>query len=182
MTAGEDWSDRVSLASFAVEHISPAYLAWLNDPDVMGFTEARFAEHTPESAEAYIRASAGDPNCRLWRIMVDGDRHVGNIRLSAIQWRHGRADVAIILGEKDVWGRGVASAAIGAAAAVAFAELGLHKLTAGMYGPNRGSIRAFEKAGFTIEARRPEHYRHDGRFVEGVFMGLLARDVAGMDA
>jgi ribosomal-protein-alanine N-acetyltransferase len=47
-------------------------------------------------------------------------------------------------------------------------ELKLAKATAGAYESNIGSIRAFEKAGFTIESVRPAHC-----LVNGVREGLV---------
>lgn len=166
----------VSILPFEPEDVTETYVSWLNDPEVMDQTEANTGTHTLVSTREYIAVANGDPNARIFRIMAAGEGHVGNIRISEIAWRHQRADIALILGRKDLWGRGIAPQAICRAVDVSFGELGLHKLTAGMYHTNAGSIRAFVKAGFREEARLPEHYIHNGSYVDRVALGLLRAD------
>lgn len=166
----------LTLTPFLPEHFSEAYLGWLNDPEVMTYTEARFTQHDKSGTIAYLEATRNDPNCRFWRILIATHEHVGNIRLSTIDQRHQRADVAILIGEKGVWGSGIATRAIRLVCDYAFGELRLHKLTAGVYEPNAGCIRAFEKAKFKVEAIRPRHFQWQDGFVDGIFLGLFASD------
>jgi RimJ/RimL family protein N-acetyltransferase len=164
----------ISLERFQPEDVSERYVGWLNNPEVMGQTESRDGGHTIGSSRAYVAASLADDRCRLWRIVHDDAGHVGNMRLSNIISFHRRADTAVIVGERNLWGANIATRAIRLATDYAFDELGLLKLTAGMLATNTGSIRAFEKAGYAIEARRPLHYRYGDIRVDGVFMGKLS--------
>ena len=170
----------VSLLPFLKEHVTDAYLGWLNDPEVVRYTEARFTHHTREDAEAYVEACNRPANARLWRIVVDG-AHVGNLRLSSIDMYHRRAYVALIIGSKDHRGRGVGTKAINLVAHYGFEELGLHKLCAGVYASNVASIRAFEKAGFVTEAVLKDHHFCEGRFVDGLLMARLAPEGAQVE-
>ena len=135
----------VSLLPFLKEHVTDAYLCWLNDPEVVRYTEARFTHHTREDAEAYVEACNRPANARLWRIVVDG-AHVGNLRLSNIDMYHRRAYVALIIGSKDHRGRGIGTKAINLVAHYGFEELGLHKLCAGIYANHLASRRALRCA------------------------------------
>tara|TARA_R110000787_G_scaffold16622_56_gene51714 strand:+ start:7519 stop:8061 length:543 start_codon:yes stop_codon:yes gene_type:complete len=166
----------VSILPFGPQDVTDAYVGWLNDPEVMDQTEANTGRHTLASTRDYIAAANGDPNARIFRIMAAGEGHVGNIRISEITRQHQRADIALIIGRKDLWGRGIAPQAIACAVDEGFRKLGLHKLTAGMYHTNTGSIRAFLKAGFREEGRLPEHYIHNGSYVDRVALGLLRAD------
>jgi len=164
----------VRLAPYFPEHVTATSVAWLNDPDVVRFTEARFDSHTLDSQRAYVAAAARSPAARLWRIMVEGEGHVGTIRLSSIDRRHRHARVALIIGRKDLWGQGIAQRAIAAACTVAFDELGLRKLLAGIYANNAPSLRAFVKAGFVEEARLARQYFDGEDWVDGVIMSRFA--------
>ena len=42
-------------APVRAQDATPEYVAWMNDPAVTRFTEARFLEHTPESVREYVR-------------------------------------------------------------------------------------------------------------------------------
>ena len=166
----------VRLEPMRLEDVGETYVSWLNDPDVMDQTEADTGAHTLESTRAYVESATNDPNALLYRIMANHEGHVGNLRISDITRRHKRADIALIIGRRDLWGQGLAPAAIGAAIEICFGELDLHKLTAGMYHTNEASVRAFLKTGFREEGRLPEHYRHRGSFVDRVALGLLRSD------
>ena len=107
------------------------------------------------------------------RSLALGGRHVGNIKLAPIDRRHGQGEIGVLVGEPEAWGRGLASGAIAQLASIAREELGLRKLTAGCYASNAGSERAFVKAGFAVEGRRPAHFLLDGRPEDLVLMGRL---------
>jgi RimJ/RimL family protein N-acetyltransferase len=85
--------------------------------------------------------------------------------------------VGLIVGEKECWGKGFATEAIRLVMQLAFAQLGLRRLTAGAYASNIASIRAFEKAGFSREGLRRRHYLCDGEYVDGVLMGVLRDEI-----
>jgi len=153
------------------------YAGWMNDPDVVRYTESRYVSHTPESLRAFIETVIKSQSDLFLAITLKQDaRHIGNIKLGNMNIRHGSADTGIIIGEKDCWGKGYASEAIGLLADHAFEALGLHKLTAGCYAVNGGSAQAFEYAGFEIEGMLKSQCISDGERVDVV---LLGRSQAG---
>jgi RimJ/RimL family protein N-acetyltransferase len=163
----------VRLDLFRPTQMTDDYLRWINDPEIMRYTEARFASYTQEDAREYVVSSNAGDDARLFRICAD-ERHVGNLRVSAINWHHRRAEIAIIIGEREHHGRGIGTTAVSLASEWCFSALGMRKLCAGMYEENRPSIRAFEKAGFRIEAKLKDHYLLDGRPMDAVMMARFA--------
>jgi ribosomal-protein-alanine N-acetyltransferase len=83
-----------------------------------------------------------------------------------------RAEIGYWLA-RPYWGRGIATAAVRAACAYAFAELGLEKITAHVFARNIGSARVLEKAGFQKEGHLHRHYRKKGQFLDAWLYGLL---------
>ena len=69
-----------------------------------------------------------------------------------------------------------AGASLRLVAGYARESLQLHKLTAGIYANNIGSIQAFLKAGFVAEGRFASHWFCDGEYVDGLQMGLLLEE------
>jgi UDP-4-amino-4,6-dideoxy-N-acetyl-beta-L-altrosamine transaminase len=163
----------VHLAPLLLEHVGAAYVEWLSDPEVTRFIEV-WGPQTPDAVRAYVCAANESPTAAIWRIMVDGTRHVGNIRLSEIKPKHGRAEVALMIGERAYWGKGVGSRAIRLVSDYAFNVLGLHKLTAGVHATNVASRRAFERAGFNCEATLNRHAIHEGHQVDTLMMSRFA--------
>ncbi|MEQ8667368.1 MAG: GNAT family N-acetyltransferase [Rhodospirillales bacterium] len=169
-------TDALWLRPISSADVTERYVSWLNDPDVTSGTEARHHDHTIDAVRDYVDAAEASPNDKLWRIMVDADNHIGNIRLSAINRTHHRARIALLIGEKGYWGRGIGTDAIRLVAAHAFNDMELHKLTAGIYANNVASRRAFEKAGFALEATLAEEAVYDGTFIDVWLLTRFAGD------
>lgn len=152
------------------------YVAWMADPEVTRFLETRFAAPTHDDLRGYIAGMRAKPATLFMAIMLaDGDRHIGNIKLGPVDAVHGTADVALLIGEKDCWGRGYAAEAIAAISDYAVERLGVRKLTAGCYAANVGSRRAFERAGYHVEGGRYAQYFSDGRYDDGLLMARFGR-------
>ena len=156
------------------EHVTDAYVSWLNDRDINRYLESRFTTHTLESTREYVAATLASPEYLFLGIRsIALGRHVGNIKIGPINRHHGTAEVGIIIGDKAAWGRGIATAAIVLLSDVARVELGLRKVTAGCYASNAGSQRAFEKAGYAVEGIRHKQFLLDGRAEDLIVMGQL---------
>jgi len=164
----------VRLETFLPRHITDEYLGWLNDPVVMRYTEARRMHHTRESAKAYVEAALASDRAQLWRILVESGHHVGNVRLSEIDRHHRRSEIALVIGDRDYWGKGVATAAIDLASREGFETFALHKIVAVLYASNDVSQRAFEKAGYRVEASLADHFLSEERYVDALFMVRFA--------
>lgn len=166
--------DAVRLVPAGAGHASARYAGWLNDPDVVRFTEVVPGGHDVASVARYIEASASAPDSALFAIEVGGHGHAGNLRLGGIDRKHGRATVALMVGEKTLWGRGIGTRAIRLASAFGFGTLGLRKLTAGIYAVNAASRTAFERAGFACEATLRRHAWFAGAAVDVWQMACFA--------
>ena len=166
---------RLYLRPVTLADAGPAYLRWMNDPLVNRYLESRFAPVSLPGLRDFVRGIRRDKDTVFLAIVLKrGDRHIGNIKLGPINRRHGFGEIGLLVGEKDCWGKGYATEAIEVLCDYAFGRLGLHKLTAGAYAVNRGSIRAFLKAGFALEGRRRSQYLCDGAYQDLVVMGRVA--------
>ena len=169
----------IRLRTLRESDVGPAYVRWMNDPEVVRYTESRFTTHTPDGLRRYVAGMRDDPNSLFLAIVLRaGERHIGNIKLGPIDWNHGAGDIGLVIGEKDCWGKGYATEAIGTLASHAFASLGLATLSAGVYAPNVGCIKAFERAGFTRESVQRARCRLGDERVDVVLLGRVRTAVA----
>ncbi len=165
---------RVYLREVREEDVTDTYHRWVNDPEVTGFLESRFRPHSKEELRRYVADRAVDGSCVFLAIVLaDSDRHIGNIKLGPIEPIHRRAEVGIMIGEKDCWGKGYAAECIELLANYAFDVLNLHKLTAECYANHAGSEHAFIKAGFFREGQRRNHFFWNGSYVDAIQLGRL---------
>lgn len=165
---------RIDLRPIRLTDVSNRYRSWVNDRETNRYTETRFRRHTPASLRRYVRETLKDRSIFFWAIVrKDLNTHIGNIKLGPVDWRHKRGDIGILIGDKNSWNQGFATESIRLLSEFAFARLLLHKLTAGAYETNGGSIRAFEKAGFFQEGRRAEHALYNNRYIDVVLLAKL---------
>jgi RimJ/RimL family protein N-acetyltransferase len=164
--------NRVYLRDVTSDDVTDRYCAWLNDPEVNRYLETRFEPQTRERILAYVDAQNRAVNAVFLAIVrrVD-DVHVGNLRIGALDLVHRTATLALVIGEKAVWGTGIGTEAIDLATQYAFEHLDLRKLTARCYATNIGSIRAFEKAGWTREGIQRSQFVCDDAEIDGVWLG-----------
>ena len=167
----------VQLFVLEPHHVSDEYVAWLNSLAVNRYLESRFAPHTIESTREFVQTMLASPQHLFLGIHSAAlGRHVGNLKLGPIDRHHGSADIGILVGDPEAWGRGVATAAIRQLVEIARDMLRLRKLTAGCYVSNIGSQRAFEKVGFALEGLRKAQFLLDGKPEDLVQMGLVLRE------
>ena len=168
---------RLVLRGVVQADVTVRYRDWLNDPEVNRHLETRHEPQTLETIAEYVQSISNAADQRFWAICLkDTGAHIGNIKLGPISSEHRNASVSLFIGEKALWGRGYAADAIGLVCDHAFGALELHKLRAGAYADNAGSIRAFEKCGFRVEGRLREQAYSDGHYVDVILLGRLAHD------
>lgn len=170
-------SSRLILRALRDSDINSTYLSWLNDRQVNCYLETRFIPQTFESIHSYWIDHRDDTNSPWFAMQVaDNGLHIGNIKLGPINWMHRRADISLFIGDQNSWGKGYATEAIILISGWAFEELGLYKLAAGIYSSNVASRRAFEKAGFELEATLKEELFSAGKRHDALRMGLLRKN------
>ncbi|HVL68430.1 MAG TPA: GNAT family N-acetyltransferase [Vicinamibacterales bacterium] len=166
--------DRIRLRPVRLADATERYVGWLNDPEVNRYLESRFETATVESVREFVAKMAADPNHALFAIeRRDDSMHVGNIKLGPVNWRHRFGEIGLIIGDRECWGRGVATEAITLITAFAFERLHLHRVSAGCYEPNAASARAFERAGFSREGVRRSCFLCDGAYVDAIMLGRV---------
>ncbi|MCS6809512.1 MAG: GNAT family protein [Bacteroidota bacterium] len=162
---------KIYLRLLTPDDVGDTYVAWMNDSEITQYLESRWAVHTKESIRAFVQAMCESPTNVLFGIFLrDTHKHIGNIKIGNINNIHRYADVGLIIGDKESWGKGIASEAITLATRYAFEELNLHKLIAGMYEPNLGSYKAFINAGYRDVGRYTRHFFYQGRYVDGLLV------------
>ena len=170
-------SERLSFRELTPEDAKGNYLKWMNDAEVVKYLESRFQTHTSESLAEFVRSTAASENNIFCAIVLKQDgRHIGNIKLGPIDLTHRKADVGLMIGEKDCWGKGLGSEAYTLMVEHAFKNLNLHKVTAGAYAVNEASIKALLKAGFRQEGLLQKHCAFDGGYTDVLLFGVLREE------
>jgi RimJ/RimL family protein N-acetyltransferase len=122
---------------------------WDTDPEVQSFMPEPFNEvQNIEEQYKYIEECGADEEGFYWSIETKSGATIGTIALTELNSYHQVADLGIVIGDKNYWGKGVATEVIRALVNYAFAHLNIRKISAEVEDGNVGMIKAFEKIGF----------------------------------
>jgi len=171
-TSRKLFDGEVSLRCISEADVGDGYLSWLQDEQVVRFLEIR---HSPprsrEELKSYVRSLIRSECDLIMGIFINGDMHVGNIKLTILNVNSRLAEIGILVGNKSYWGQGVATRAINLMTTYALGEMGVCKVSAGCYAPNVGSSKAFLKAGYAAEGTLKDHWAFDGGRVDELLFG-----------
>lgn len=159
---------QVKLRAFQESDITPAYVGWLNDPEVVRYSNQRFRQHTCESSQQYLASFAESAN----HFLAICDRSNGAVVGTLTVYRnlhHGTADVGIMVGDPATWGKGFGLDAFRTVAQALERSGQVRKLTAGTLAVNQGMVRVMERAGFELEAVRRGQELVEGQPVDVVY-------------
>lgn len=124
---------------------------WRADPAIWTYTLAAGRPPVELATErAWLVRVIADRNGRRFAILAD-DRYVGNVYLTDITATS--AQYHIFIGERDMWGRGIARAATMAVLDIAWTDLGLDQVYLLVHPDNRIARGLYERLGFTVTGR-----------------------------
>lgn len=165
----------IVIRPFKFTDVTEDYFDWMNDREVTRFLGAAGKSQSMTSLYSYVSKVLTDIDTLFYAVEADG-RHVGNLKL-VIQREHGKGIISIMIGDRSLWGKGVASEAVRQAVELAFNVLGLRKLEAGMLQPNIGSFRVFQKNGFAVDGvHLRDRYLEGVGYVDAVYMSRFQED------
>ena len=163
--------ENIYLKTLSQNDIGINYVNWMNDYQVVKYTESNFTTHTLDSIKQFVETCNNSKNNFLFGIFLkDNDLHVGNIKLGNIHNLYNHGDIGLIIGLKEYWGKGIATKAIKMVTDYGFDTLNLHKIFAGAYSMNVGSIKAFQKCGYNIAYIKKDEVFFENNYVDCVWL------------
>ena len=160
---------KVFLRILNVSDATAEYCAWLNDPEVNKFLTTQQA--IISELRGYIKEKLISENTLFLGIFWnENSRHIGNIKLEPIDEEKGEAIIGILVGDKDYWGKGVATEAIGLLSSYAFRVLKLRRLGLKVIAENKAAVRVYQKCGFRLKSVDYKSVNRGGQLYDDVGM------------
>jgi RimJ/RimL family protein N-acetyltransferase len=145
--------NKIVLKPFLVADINDAYIGWLNDQNVVKFSNQRFLVHSIDSCLRYQASFEGTDNLFMSIRRLSDDALIGTLT-AYVASNHGTVDVGIMIGEQSVWGMGYGLDAWNTMTNWLLGRKDIRKLTAGTLACNLGMIKLMERSGMILEATR----------------------------
>lgn len=108
--------------------------------------------------------------------LKENHKYIGNVILNEFDLLNRTACSAILLGDKEEWGKGFASEAIMQLLEYAFFHKNLHRVSALVLEENKASLRMHEKCGYVREGLLRQSVYKDGEYKNQVVLSILKED------
>ena len=170
----------VTLRELAREDI-PLINRWRHDRDLVDGLGAAARYITEEVDHGwfddYLRRRGVDVRCA---ILVAGETEpVGLVSLTGIDPVHRRGEFHLLIGRRDLHGRGLGTAATTLMLRHAFHDLNLHRVFLSVLASNAAAIRVYAKVGFKREGIAHEAAYKLGRYEDLVLLAILSHEFGG---
>lgn len=103
------------------------------------------------------------------------DKYIGFLGL----WMnliHREAWVGLGIGEREFWSKGYGTDMMKLCQQYVFAELGMERLSLGLFEYNPRALRSYEKCGFRFEGRTRKDLMREGKHYDSLWMGILREE------
>ena len=155
----------------------PTWSQWFNDQEVAKFLVHGCFPNTKELQKKFFENMYGSKSdFQLAIADKKTDVLIGTIGLHRIDLINRNADISIVIGSKNYWGKKIGKEAVSLIIAHAFDKLNLHKVTAGMIAGHAASYNLFASLGFKKESVLREQDYADGKYQDVIRLGLLRKE------
>jgi len=163
--------ERIFVRTLEIVDATERYASWLNDPEVNRFLATKSA--TVGELRDYIAKKDAQTDALYFGIFLkENDLHIGTVKLEPIDLTGKKATIAIMLGDKTYWGKGLAGEAMKLLINYCFETLGIEEVNLGVVAQNTSAIRSYEKLGFREVKRDFAYVTYGDEIHDQVWMTL----------
>lgn len=168
---------KIYLQNLDLKYCQKYYVDWLNDTSINSYIEPRLYHQTIDSVTKYVKQLHDSSDGYIFGIFCKNE-HIGNIQLSSIHPIYKYAKIGYIIGNKEFWGKGIATEAVGLIKKFAFETLNLRRLEAWVFEENIASQNVLSKNGFLKEGvfRKRACIRQGDKWSDYYEFGVLNED------
>jgi RimJ/RimL family protein N-acetyltransferase len=167
--------ERLYLSPFNADdaEICNKWAEWMNDRTVAdnfgqynNLVSTASAKKTLEELKGY----------RFAMILLENNELIGHISLHDIDHLNRNGFLGIFIGEEKHRGRGYGAEAVRLVLEYGFKTLNLNNIMLSVHADNITAISCYKKVGFKEAGRRREWVFKNGKYIDKVYMDILARE------
>jgi RimJ/RimL family protein N-acetyltransferase len=154
---------------------------WFNDPRVTADLVGSRSSFSDDDARGWVERAMDQSRDRKWAIVLDGGgESVGFVALFGLE-RDTGPELAVLIGDPEAWGKGVAREAERQACVQAFGQYGAHRIHAEIPATNRAAQKVVTHLGFKREGVMRRAIRRGDEAVDNEVWGLLPEEFTGFE-
>ena len=157
-----------------------AELRWQHDSEFHRFADSDAAQLSSEKKikEWFDKQTEDGPKPERYSFSVrtlDEDKYIGFLS-SWVDLIHREAWVGLGIGERECWSKGYGTDMMKLFLRYAFTELGMQRVSLGLFEYNPRALKSYEKCGFRLEGRTRLDTLREGRRYNSLWMGILREE------
>ena len=149
-------------------------ILYRNDPRVTGLLGGFSTGYSRQDLRDWVeRHRTASREVLLVIADRDSNRCLGHVGLYNIDHRVRSAEFAILIGDRESWGKGIGQAVSRAMLRYGIEELNLHRIHLEVLATNERAIHLYTKLGFCSEGLLRHAQFRNGRYVDVMIMSIL---------
>ena len=172
---------QVSLHRFDESCITPEYMGWLQDTEVLRYSSQRCCKHTEQTCSAYLASFVDNANLFIAIRMRHSGRMVRTMT-AYVAVPHGTADIGLMVGDRAQWGKGIGLDAWQTLMHYLLSECRMRKVTGGTLRCNVGMVRIMERSGMHLEAVRAKQQMVEGEAQDELYYAKFGNRIEVADS
>jgi [ribosomal protein S5]-alanine N-acetyltransferase len=153
------------------------WYSWFNDSEVTKYQNKKIFPNNREKQKIYYETIKNSTSDVVFAIIEKkSNTHIGNVGLHHIDWVHRSAELGIVIGEKDFWGKGFGKKAWKLITEYGFMTLNLHRIYAIVMTDNISSVKSAEASGFKKEGTIREVFYKNGKYLNIYYYNITRED------
>jgi len=165
-------SKKIEILRFRKNHITKEYISWLNNKNLLKFSEQKFKKHTKKTCLKYLGSIKKTNNYFLAIQDAENNKHIGNITIY-LNKNYRTAEISLLIGSPVHQGRGFGTMAWIMICNFLFKKLKVRKISAGTLVLNKPMLKIFKASNMYYEARRRKHAEINGIQIDLVIYSIF---------
>ena len=164
--------NEMHLTALTLDHMDDFH-RWVKNKESVKYSLSAFQPSRDRKwIEDYIKVQLD--NDKTWdRVIICDGCNIGYCGLSGISLSNRSAEFYILIGDDELWGKGIGTKAGYEVLNYGFSQVGLHRIWLTVSSLNLGAIRSYMKLGYIKEGIMREAAFRDGKFHDKIVMGML---------
>ncbi|MDD4772359.1 MAG: GNAT family protein [Eubacteriales bacterium] len=150
------------------------YITWMNETAAQDFGQYHLVVSSKSDLKWLFEPPADMQ--RYAMVLLDGDIMIGSVSIHNIDHLNRNAFLGIFIGEEEHRSKGYGAEAIRLILAFGFNTLNLHNIMLSVNADNMQGIACYKKVGFREVGRRREWVFKNGKYIDRIYMDMLARE------
>jgi RimJ/RimL family protein N-acetyltransferase len=167
--------EKVYLSPISTEEID-TYMRWINDADVTLFMPSLRTQSISTVKERELVDKMAKNELKFNIIDLETDKIIGNCGFFSENLLHRKAEVGIMIGDKDYWSQGYGADALRLLLDFGFHHRNYHNICLHAVSANHRAIKCYEKVGFKRQGVYREDIIYGDKKYDSIYMDILSTE------